>query len=272
MVSARAEEDQMLDDDIQRLWRADWDRSGWSRYFPAEGRFVWHALCNAAQQRHAGSLGRTLVAYLAQQYPDIDIDAVRIMDFPLLVPVTRRSRRRIQRHLNALGHAYPCTIGEVASVGERLGLYRQYRTRGQTHWRPSPALPLPAEVLTLSSRQQQHEDHLRWRAAAGFLGQEIVSLLNEDGRPARTVTSIERLAVRLDHDTITVREGLCCLMDGDSRTAWGGVDMRAYVYDASGRLRPSHVDGLDGDEPFVLQANWRRLSRRYHLAKTARVA
>ena len=262
----------MLEYDIQRLWLEDWDRSGWDRYFPAEGRFVWHALCDAARRDHVGGLGHALAAYLSDNYPVVEVDADRIVDFPLLVPIPRKSRRRIERLLCSAGHGYPETIGEVAHIGVELGLYHCYRTRGRTHWRAAPALPLPAEVFPLSLRQQQREDRLRWTTAAGFLSPEIVALLHRDGRPTKVVTSIERLSVRLDQDTVTVREGLSCLVDSGDRAGWPGTDMRAYAYDSAGRLRVASVDRLDTDEPCVLQPNWRRLSRRFRCAKGAPVA
>lgn len=256
----------MLYDDAQLTLLMDWDRSGWCRFLPFEGRVLWDVFCDATTFDIDGDVEALVDWHLRTKYPPMTLDVAGLLDAPLQYRRGWAAQRRLERLFAKAGHCYPRTARDIVDVGVALGLYQCYKRGSVIRWRAPAALPLPAEVLPMTPRQRAREDAHRWDVAAGYPAARIAELLLEDGASAETVTSISHLATCLEEDTESIRQGLIYLCAPAFERPWRRPTMRMLAGGPGGRLGRASPERLEDDAPCVLVPHWRRLWREHGLA------
>ncbi|MGH8882628.1 MAG: DUF6042 family protein [Stackebrandtia sp.] len=249
------------DDDAELTLLMDWERSGWSRFLPFEGRVLWDVFCDATTFDIDGDLDTLVDWHLCTKYPPMGLDIARLLDAPLHQRRFRIDQRRVERTFARAGYAYPRTARDIVDVGVQLGLFRYSRHGDVTRWRVPLALPLPTEVLPMTTRQRLREDARRWHAASAPPASRVAALLLRDGQAPETVTSISQLARCLDADPESVRQGLVYLCGRGFERRWRRPAMRVFGGGEKGRLTTISPERLDGDDPCLLVPHWRTLRR-----------
>jgi hypothetical protein len=254
-------------EDAQLTLLMDWDRTGWCRYLPFEGRMLWDVFCDATTSDIDGDLDTLVDWHLCMKYPPLGLQVCQVLDAPLHYNRYWSDQRRLERLFAKADLPYPRTTRQVAEVGVAMGLYLRIEQGRVTRWRAPPALPLPTEVLPMTHRQRCREDDHRWHAAGYYPASQIADLLHSDGQPAETVTSIAHLARCLDEDPETIRQGLAHLCDTRFDGFFSRPAMRVFAGAGERNLVSVSPERLLADDPCVLVPHWRRLTRQYGLAE-----
>ncbi|MGH8792931.1 MAG: DUF6042 family protein [Stackebrandtia sp.] len=245
---------------VQRL--NDFDRTGWCRYLPWEGAFLWTMLCEATECRVDGDLDALVDRYRHVDPTPFSLGLFKGLDAVVDHRRRWRDKRGLARLFARTGSDYPQTAREVAEIGVSLGVYRCESDGDVVRWRVPAALPLPTEILEMTPRQRRAEDdrrqHLMWALPA----HDIVDALHDAGCPDAVETTLGDLATLIGEDDETVRHALAHLADTRYNGRMGRALVRTYAVTWDGRRRVD-PERLETDELCLVVPHWRGLAATY---------
>lgn len=241
----------------------DFDRSGWCRFLPWEGSFLWTVLCEATELDLDGDLDALVDWYRGVAPGAFEMGLFQGLDAIVDYGRGWLDQRRLESTFARTGHRYPRTAREVAQVGLALGVYRREGAPGAHRWRAPPILPLPTETLAMTVRQRRDEDHRRQHLLWSTPAHEIVDALHDMGCPESVEASISDVADLIGVEVATARHALAHLVtDGRLRSKSRGL-VRICLPGPKRRKRAADPELLDADQRFVLTPRWRALTAVY---------
>nr|AAZ23069.1 hypothetical protein [Streptomyces fradiae] len=242
----------------------DWWASGWDHVLPRQGFPLTLLIGTACQPDFVGSLddlmqeifdghwgmiGGDLDGPLTFSWPDAKDEDWDFEDAPEGREAWEAARwEQFSAMLTTAGFPVPTTVRELSELYMRWGLAHRQETPDGTRWSMPAVLPLPGDLLPLDPETAERLDELRWTTRTRPLLDALIAHLTDDlGRPAETLTSLDRLAAATGRDVYDIRLALVELVkSGDAHVRRGE--------------EPADAERLEAHRRFRLVMDWQHFS------------
>jgi len=236
--------------------RAEWTTSGWHRLLPVETWALEMIIGTATVDQVDGTLDELVAKHLAgpDWFPrgsDTELGAVVPEPGRPDDAHAREGAAAFRFALAQLEAEVPATVGELAELLARVGVYHHTcGTDGVHRWR-GEELPHVLDVLVLPEQWQDKENEARWRTTTGRAAGQLLDVLAAHKLSGASTTTLDRLAVDTTIPADHVRLGV----EGLVHRGVLVVDQRGVQLDAGGVRR------LAGHDRIALRVDWDQIDQ-----------